>query len=236
MTDTAGYSDIIFGLFGLLGYQFSPRLADIGGTRFWRLDPAANYGVLNGLSLHRIRRDIILRYWDDMLSVAGSLKLGMVNATRLIQTLQRGGKPTMLGRAIGAFGRIYKTRYLLAYLDDDSYRRRILTQLNRGESRHSLARAVFYGKRGELHQRYREGQEDQLGVLGLVVNAIILWNTRYIELALNNLRRDGESVDEADIQRLSPVGHEHINIVGHYSFTLPEDVAQGHLRSLVPLH
>lgn len=236
MTDTAGYSDIVFGLFGLLGYQFSPRLADIGGTRFRRLDPEADYGVLNGLSRHRIRRDIILRHWDDMLRVAGSLKLGSVNATRLIQTLQRGGKPTMLGRAIGEFGRIYKTQYLLTYLDDENYRRRILTQLNRGESRHSLARDVIYGKRGELHQRYREGQEDQLSALGFVVNAVILWNTRYIELALDTLREGGESIDEADIQRLSPLGHKHINIVGHYSFTLPDEVAQGCLRSLVPQH
>jgi len=39
---------------------------------------------------------------------------------------------------------------------------------NRGEGRHSLARAIFHGQRGELRQRYREGQEDQLGVLGLV--------------------------------------------------------------------
>lgn len=38
MTDTADYSDIIFGLFGLLGYQFSPRLADIREARFWRID------------------------------------------------------------------------------------------------------------------------------------------------------------------------------------------------------
>ena len=36
MTDTGAYSDVIFGLFRLLGYRFSPRLADIGGTRFWR--------------------------------------------------------------------------------------------------------------------------------------------------------------------------------------------------------
>jgi TnpA family transposase len=50
-------------------------------------------------------------------------------------------------------------------------------QLNRGEGRHSLARAVFHGKRGELRQRYREGQEDQLSTLGLVVNVIVLWNT-----------------------------------------------------------
>ena len=50
MTDTAGYSDLIFGLFWLLGYQFSPRLADIGETRLWRMDRTADYGVLNGVS------------------------------------------------------------------------------------------------------------------------------------------------------------------------------------------
>jgi TnpA family transposase len=50
MADTAGVSDVVFGLFWLLGYQFSPRLADIGEARFWRLDPAADYGVLNGMA------------------------------------------------------------------------------------------------------------------------------------------------------------------------------------------
>jgi TnpA family transposase len=51
-----------------------------------------------------------------------------------------------------------------------------LTQLNRMEGRHSVARIVFSGKRGELRQRYRAGQEDQLGALGLVVNMVVLWN------------------------------------------------------------
>jgi TnpA family transposase len=40
-TDTASYSDIVFGLFRLLGYLFSPRIADMGGTQFWRTDPPA---------------------------------------------------------------------------------------------------------------------------------------------------------------------------------------------------
>ena len=39
---------------------------------------------------------------------------------------------------------------MLAYVDDERYRRRILTQLNRRESRHSVAVAVFHGQRGEL--------------------------------------------------------------------------------------
>ncbi|ELX3518583.1 Tn3 family transposase, partial [Escherichia coli] len=47
MTDTAGTSDIIFGLFWLLGYQFSPRLADAGEAVFWRVDKSANYGALD---------------------------------------------------------------------------------------------------------------------------------------------------------------------------------------------
>ena len=50
---------------------------------------------------------------------------------------------------------------------------------------------MFHGKRGELCQRYREGQEDQLGALGLVINIIVLWNTIYIDAALGQLRREG---------------------------------------------
>lgn len=47
---------------------------------------------------------------------------------------------------------------------------------------------VAKAERGELPQRYKEGQEDQLSALGLVVNAIVLWNTRYIEAALGQVR------------------------------------------------
>ena len=76
-----------------------------------------------------------------------------------------------MAQAIAEFGRIDKTLYTLMYIDDEAMRRSALSQLNRGEGRHSLARAVFHGKRGELRQHYREGQEDQLGALGLVLSA-----------------------------------------------------------------
>jgi hypothetical protein len=121
---------------------------------------------------------------------------------------------------------------MLAYIDDEHYRRRILTQLNRGEGRHSVARAVFHGQRGELRQRYREGQEDQLGTLGLVVNVLVLWNTLYMEAALKQRRTEGLAEDAADVARLSPLGHRHINFQGRYSFALAESVAQGALRPL----
>jgi TnpA family transposase len=221
MSDTAGYSDIIFGLFRLLGYQFSPRLADLSDTRFWRTDSTADYGPLNGIARHRADPSLIATHWEDLLRVAGSLSTGAVRASEILRVLQGGGRPTPTGRAIAELGRIAKTLYLLAYLDDEPYRRRILTQLNRTESRHALARQVFHGQRGQLRQRYREGQEDQLGALGLVLNAIVLWNTRYLDAALTQLRAEGRAVNQDDVARLSPLIHEHINLLGRYHFTDP---------------
>lgn len=231
MTDTSGYSDVIFGLFWLLGYQFSPRLADVGEARFWRLDSETDYGVLNGIARQRVNTSFIENYWDDILRVAGSLKLGTVSAIDIMRTLYRGDKPSVLGRAIGELGRIAKTLYLLNYVDDEAYRRRILTQLNRGEGRHGLARVIFHGQKGELRQRYREGQEDQLSALGLVVNALVLWNTYYMDAALSSIDL-GQSVNLEDVARLSPLGHSHINMLGRYHFSLPFAVMQGEMRSL----
>ena len=232
MTDTGAYTDVMFGIFHLLGFQFSPRLADIGGARFWRVDPKADYGALDGLARQRVNTKLIEAHWEDLLRLAGSLKLGTVQASGLIRTLQTKDRPTKLARALEEWGRMVKSLYLLSYIDDETYRRRILTQLNRGEGRHQLARAVFHGKRGELRQRYREGQEDQLGALGLVVNAIVLWNTLYMDAALAQLRAEGHEVRDEDVARLSPLGFELINMLGRYAFTLPETVARGELRPL----
>ncbi len=232
MTDTGAYSDVVFGLFRLLGYRFNPRLADIGGTRFWRIDPKADYGKLNAVAKQQINTQKITQQWDDLLRLAGSLKLGRVPATGIMRTLQVGDRPTQLAQALAEFGRIEKTLHTLNYINDESRRRTILNQLNRGEGRHSLARVVFHGKRGELYQRYREGQEDQLGALGLVVNIIVLWNTIYIDAILSQLRQEGFQVNDEDAARLSPLTYEHINMLGRYSFAMPDSVIRGELRPL----
>lgn len=121
------------------------------------------------------------------------------SSSEQIRTLQTKDRPTKLARALGEFGRLVKTLYLLRYIDDEAYRRRILVQLNPGEGRHQLARTVFHGKRGELRQRYREGQEDQLGALGLVVDVIVLWNTVYMDAALNRLRTGGSNASHVHV-------------------------------------
>ena len=223
-TDTASYSDIVFGLFRLLGYQFSPRIADLSDQRFWRLEvpgvPPGDYGPLNALARHKVTTPRMITHWPDMRRVAASLAMGTVRAYDLLRMLGRDGSPTPLGHALADYGKVAKTLHLLAMCDpDESYRRTVHVQLTIQESRHRLARKIFHGQRGELRQRYREGQEDQLGALGLVLNAVTLWNTRYTDAAVTQLQAQGYPVGDADAARLSPLGDKHINVLGRYTFT-----------------
>jgi TnpA family transposase len=54
--------------------------------------------------------------------------------------------------------------------------------------------------------------EDQIGALGLVLNALVLVNTRYKDAAVNQLRADGSDVRDEDVARLSPFVRHHANI------------------------
>jgi hypothetical protein len=72
--------------------------------------------------------------------------------------------------------------------------------------------------------------EDQLGSLGLVLNAVVLWTTKYIDAAVAQLRAEGHEISDEDVARLSPLKFKNLNVLGRYSFT-PSTPRQG-LRPL----
>lgn len=146
-----------------------------------------------------------------------------VRAYDLLRMFGREGHPTPLGAALAEYGRIDKTMHLLALVDpvDDTYRRLMNRQLTVQESRHRLARAICHGGRGQIRQAYREGQEDQLAALGLVLNAVVLWNTRYPDAAVARLRAEGHDIKDEDVARLSPLRDRHINFLAATCSTSP---------------
>src|SRR5438445_11762808 len=111
---------------------------------------------MNGLARNRINRELITRNWDDMLRMAGSLKMSTVGAVELMRSLQGGSRASRLGQALAELGRIPKTVHLLTFFDDKEHRRFIGRQLTRHESRYSLARTSFTGRRGLWRQSNRE--------------------------------------------------------------------------------
>jgi Tn3 transposase DDE domain len=114
---------------------------------------------------------------------------------------------------------------------DETYRRDIKGVRNLQEGRHALARKICHGKKGELYHRYERGLENQLGVLGLVLNCVVLWTTVYLDAAVRQLRAQGYPVREEDMARLSPFVSRHLGVHGAYSFLFP-DLAPGAIRDL----
>jgi TnpA family transposase len=194
--------------------------------------PGLPGGPLDRLARHRVNPGLIIGQWEDILRVAGSLSTGAVRASELLRVLQGGGRPTRLGRAIAELGRLAKTLHLLSWIDSENLRRATSIGLNRHEDRHSVARVIFHGNQGELRQPYREGQEDQLGALGFALNALVLWNAQYMDDAIAYLRATGHEIADEDLERLSPLLHEHIKMLGNFPFTLPHELAAGQRRPL----
>lgn len=231
ITDTGSYSDLVFGLVTLLGVQYRPALADIPDQKGWRIEKNADYGPLNTFARGQIDLKRVRAHWHDILRVVVSIYTGEVRGYDVVRMLQRDGHPTALGEAIASYGRIPTTVHICTLATEEPYRRDIKAMRNLQEGRHALAGKIFHGKKGELYQRYHEGMEDQLGALGLILNCVVLWNTRYVNAALDALRAQGYPVLQEDVARLSPFIREHLNVVGKYSFLLP-DLGEGGIREL----
>lgn len=151
-----------------------PRAKLLAGEAWEQAKPTvlASLGLPAGVGLARIER-----HWEDILRFIGSIHTGAVRAYDVIRMLSREGRPTPLGDAIAHYGRIAKTLHILRLADEPGHRRQTKVQANLQEGRHELTRKIFHGRAGRLYQCYRDGMEDQIGALGLVLNALVLFNT-----------------------------------------------------------
>ena len=80
----------------------------------------------------------------------------------------------------------------LQWLQDQELRRRSHVGLNKGEQQNALRRAVFFNRLGEIRDRSYENQRHRASGLNLLVAAIILWNTTYLQRAIDHLRDQGQ--------------------------------------------
>jgi hypothetical protein len=122
----------------------------------------------------------------------------------------------------------HRADYLYSnWIQDPALRRDTGRELNKGESRNSLARAVFLHRLGEIRDRTYENQQHRASGLNLLVTAITLWNTRYLNRAIAALR-ETEDVPDHLLAHLSPLGWEHINLTGDYVWSPADEITENH--------
>lgn len=161
-----------------------------------------------------------------------SIERGTVTASLMLRKLGSYPRQNGLAVALRELGRIERTLFTLNWMQSVELRRRVQIGLNKGEAKNALARAVFLNRLGELRDRSFENQMYRASGLNLVVAAIVLWNTVYLERAIEVLRESGQEVDEQLLKHLSPLGWEHINLTGDYVWKQHRYVKRGQLRPL----
>jgi TnpA family transposase len=231
-TDTAGFTDHVFGLMHLLGFRFAPRIRDLADKRLYIHGDAKCYPTLAGLIGGSINVKHIRAHWDEILRLAASIRQGTVTASLMLRKLGSYPRQNGLAVALRELGRIERTLFALDWMQNVELRRRVQIGLNKGEAKNALARAVFLNRLGEIRDRSFENQRYRASGLNLVVAAIVLWNTVYLERAVQALRDAGKDVDDKLLQHLSPLGWEHINLTGDYTWRQNRQVEQGKFRPL----
>jgi TnpA family transposase len=231
-TDTAGFTDHVFALMHLLGFKFAPRIRDLKDTKLYIPRkgmplPALQTMIGGTLNIKQIRL-----HWDEILRLAASIRQGTVTASLMLRKLGSYPRQNGLAVALRELGRIERTLFILDWLQNPDLRRRVNAGLNKGEARNALARAVFFNRLGEIRDRSFEQQRYRASGLNLVTAAIVLWNTVYLERAIEAMKANGQTIDDKLLQYLSPLGWEHINLTGDYVWRQNRKIGDGLFRPL----
>jgi TnpA family transposase len=234
-TDGGGDSEHVFALLALLGFQFAPRIPDLKHRRLYGFAKPSAYPTLEPLIAGRLNVALIRAHWQEILRVAASIRTGSVTASLIMRQLAAYPRQNGVAGALRELGRLERTLFTLDWIEDPELRRGTGRELNKGESRNSLARAVFIHRLGEIRDRTYENQQHRASGLNLLVAAITLWNTRYLNRAITALR-ETEDVPDHLLAHLSPLGWEHINLTGDYVWSAADEATENRdgFRSLRP--
>ncbi len=230
-TDTAGFTDHVFALMHLLGFRFAPRIRDLADKKLY-IPPGTKYSSLEALIGGTLNLDCIRANWEDVLRLATSIQQGTVTASLIVRKIGSYPRQNGLATALRELGRLERTLFTLSWFMDPELRRRVTAGLNKGEARNALARAVFFGRLGEVRDRSFESHRYRASGLNLVTAAIVLWNTVYIERAVASLKEHGTEINENLLQYLSPLEWEHINLTGDYVWQRTKQPKKGKYRPL----
>lgn len=228
-TDTGGATDHVFGLCHLLGYRFVPRIRDLADRRLGTFEAAGRYKELEPLIGRPINTGIIHECWDEVVRLAASLKAKTVPPSVMLKKLSAYKRQNRLDFALQEIGRIERALFTLDWLESKELRRRCLAGLNKSESRHALAAAVFTQRQGRMTDRTVESQAFRASGLNLVTAAIVYWNTLYMGRAIEHLRAAGQPAPDHLLAHTAPLGWTHISLTGDYLWREPDAAADDFL-------
>jgi TnpA family transposase len=230
-TDTAGYTDQVFALMPLMGFNFAPRIRNLSDLKLYTFD-RNKYPKLKKLIKGKINKNLIEEMYDDVLRLAHSIYEKKVSSELILRKLGSYSRNNRLSNALKEMGKIEKTIFILDYTLNPELRRKIQIGLNKSEEMNGLARAIFFGRRGQFWENEMQKQLQKSSCLNIILNAIVIWNTKYLKKAWQYYKTQNSDVDQELLKHISPLNWEHINFLGEYSLDANVVFEEDNLRKL----
>ena len=217
--DTGGFTDHVFAVTSILGYQFIPRIRDLPSKRLYVFDPRNSPKELRGLLGGKIREGLITSNWPDILRIAATMTAGTIAPSQILRKLASYPRQNDLAAALREIGRVERTLFMIDWILDADMQRRAQIGLNKGESHHALKNALRIGRQGEIRDRTTEGQHYRMAGLNLLTAIVIYWNTVRLGEAVNQRKRAGLPTPPELLAHTSPLGWAHILLTGEYRWS-----------------
>ncbi|MFK8050291.1 MAG: Tn3 family transposase [Halioglobus sp.] len=214
--DTGGFTDQVFAVTALLGYQFIPRIRDLPSKRLYVFDPASTPEELRGLIGGKVRDKVISSNWPDILRSVATMIAGVMPPSQLLRKFASYPRQHDLAVALREVGRVERTLFIIEWILDTDMQRRAQVGLNKGESHHALKNALRIGRQGEIRDRTSEGQHYRMAGLNLLAAIVIYWNTLHLGHAVAQRQERGLPVPPELLPHISPLGWAHILLTGEY--------------------
>jgi len=214
--DTGGFTDHVFAVTSLLGYQFIPRIRDLPSKRLHVFEPGAVADELRALIGSKVRSELIAANWPDVLRSAATMVAGAIAPSQLLRKFASYPRQHDLAVALREIGRVERSLFIIEWVLDPEMRRRAQIGLNKGESHHALKNALRIGRQGEIRDRSSEGQHYRMAGLNLLAAIVIYWNTVRLGEAVRQRKRAGLAVEPELLTHISPLGWAHILLTGEY--------------------
>jgi len=160
--DGGGASDIVFAVMHLLGLSFEPRIPRLLDHKLYAFEPKGRYGPLAPLFGNRLSPQLIRSHWDEIQRVIHALRHKVVTPSLILRKLSAYRQQNRLATALREIGRIERTLFTLRWFEDPDLRRLVTSELNKGEARNSLSRAVASHRRGHGERSSKCGRRPPL--------------------------------------------------------------------------
>ena len=139
--DSGGFTDHVFAATSLPGHRFIPRIRDLPSKRLHVFEPGRVPKPLIGLTGNKIREDLIVRNWPDILRVAATLASGVLPPSQLLRKFAAYPRQHELAVTLREIGRVERRLFIVGWLLDADMQCWANTGLDRPEQGRGSSRA-----------------------------------------------------------------------------------------------